>query len=170
MVDTNIETGDIAAVAPAAVKLGTKVFIYKARKLWGILYDNHGGSRIVQLCEKLPAPEYLIDNFPSFVGGYACYIGEGPTLFPNPKRIFKIWRITFRGCLHMSGGNQIASCLLATVVTGVSLFPRYKFHSKLIVSAQAFIRMAYSAVKPIDKVIEDAEFVQFILKDGYGQI
>ena len=169
MVDTIIETGDITAVAPAATKVGTIVFIRKAKKLWGLLSDNYGDKKIMQLCEMVSIPEYLVNIFPSLVGGYACYMGEG-ALFPNPKKILKIWKITFYGCLRMSGGNQIAACILATAVTGVSLFPKYTFHGQLVTGAHAFIRMAYSTVKGIDEVIEDAEFIKFLGKGGYAQL
>ena len=138
--------------------------------MWGLLAENYGDKKIIKLRGKIPVPEYLVDIFPSVVGGYACYLGEGPTLFPNPKRIYKIWKVTFHGCIRMSGGNQIAACLLATAVTGVSMIPKYKFHGKLVTIAQAFIRMAYSAVKPIDEVIEDVEFIQFIARGGYAQL
>ena len=43
-------------------------------------------------------------------------------------------------------------------------------YGKLVTIAQAFIRMAYSAVKPIDEVIEDVEFIQFIARGGYAQL
>ena len=81
-----------------------------------------------------------------------------------------MWKITFHGCLRMSGGNQIASCLLATVVTGISLFSKYKFHKQLVQVSHVFIRMAYSTVKGINGVLQDAEFIDFLGKGGYGQL
>lgn len=94
-------------------------------------------------------------------------MGKG-ALFPSPIKILKIWKITFKGCMHMSGGNQIASCLLATAVTSVSLFPKYAFHSQLVAGSHAFIRMAYSTIKGIDEVIEDAELIKFLGNEGYA--
>ena len=169
MVNPIVEVDDITTIAPSVTRVGTLVFIRKFKRLWGILSDNYGNLKLTKLCEKLQIPEYFIDIFPYATGSYACYMGEG-ALFPSPKKIFKIWKITFHGCLRMSGGNQIVSCLLATVVTGASLFPRYKFHKKLVQIAHVFIRMAYTTVKPIDEILKDAEFIDFLGGLGYGQL
>lgn len=164
-----IESDDVKGLAPAVGKVGTVVFIRKAKKLWGMLSDNYSDSKVIKLCLKVSAPEYIVDIFPSLVGGYACYMGEG-ALFPSPIKILKIWKVTFKGCIRMSGGNQIASCLLATAVTSVSLFPKYAFHGQLVAGSHAFIRMAYSTVKEIDEVLEDAEFIKFLGNRGYGTL
>ena len=53
MVNPIIETDDITTIAPAAARVGTVVFIRKAKRLWGVLSDNYGNLKLIQLCEKL---------------------------------------------------------------------------------------------------------------------
>lgn len=53
MVDIIIEPYDMKGLAPAVSKVGTVVFIRKAKKLWGLLSDNYGNTKLMQLCAKV---------------------------------------------------------------------------------------------------------------------
>lgn len=124
-----INASDSQALLPTFSKVNTIVFFKKTRKLWGIVVNKYSDRKIIKLCARIAPSKEILDKTLSLVGSYFWYSNDEGVLISTPLIIFRIWRVTFKGCLRMSGGNQIVSCPMAIVVTTISLFPSYEHHN-----------------------------------------
>ena len=124
-VTSELSPYDIKPIYPAATRIGTKVFIIQAAKVYRVMRDRFSDSKFIALAEKLKPSEEMLERFPFLLGGYTIYSDIDGRLFASPISIIYLWRRTFTGCMRLSNDNQLASCLMALASVGLSLWPGY---------------------------------------------
>jgi len=140
-----ITADDTKALYPAISKFGTIIFIKKLTKLYRFTKDKYGTTKFIELLEKVKPSQEMLERIPTFTGSYLIYSGIDSQKIPRPISIIIFWKKTFRGCMRLSNGNQIASCLIAFAATAMTLSAFYKHRLYMLPIAQLLIRLAYTS-------------------------
>lgn len=166
---TSISSVDTKSLYPGFAKFGTVVFIKKTYKVYLFIKNRYGDSKLLELLENIKPSKHTLERLPFLATGYSIYMGENGKLIPKPMRIIIIWKETFQGCLKMSNGNQIASCLMAFAAVGLSMWPSFEHQNHFISIAQILIRLAHSSVVySVTEVEEILEGIGYLTEGTYG--
>jgi len=140
---------------PPISKFRTVLFIKKLTKLYQFTKDIYVTTKFIQLLENIKPSEELLKRIPTSIGSYIIYSDIDGRKISTPISILIFWKKTFRGCMKLSNGNQIASCLIPFGATVINISPFYKHRLYMIPIAQLLIRLAYrSSILEIDDLQE----------------
>ena len=131
---------------PALAKMTVAQFIDAIRKL---AYDNQG-SKLFKFLMKIKPSEEFIEKIPYIAGGW-CLQSDECGHFLSIRRMYAVYKTTFKGCIRFTNGNLLITCTMALISSVLAVLPGFNNNNNFITVMQIIVKIAYIDITELNK-------------------